>query len=155
MGPPKTLNLPIRRFFFQGLCGICSALALAGSAAAFPTRPIRVVMGFPAGGPLDPHARLLTDRLQTQLGQVIIVDDKAGAGGTVEAQEVMRAAPDGHPLMLANTGAMLIHPALYSKLPYNTLRDFGPVARTAMQPLALQAGLARHSHRDGKRHQEL
>ena len=94
-------------------------------------------MGFPAGGPLDQHARLLTDRLQAQLGQPILVDYKAGAGGTVGAQEVMRAAPDGHTLMLANTGVMVINPALYNKLPYNTLKDFVPVARTAMQPLAL------------------
>ncbi|PUE13388.1 LacI family transcriptional regulator [Limnohabitans sp. WS1] len=111
--------------------------AAMGSAWAFPTKPIRVVMGFPAGGPLDQHARLLTDRLQAQLGQPILVDYKAGAGGTVGAQEVMRATPDGHTLMLANTGVMVINPALYTKLPYSTLRDFVPVARTAMQPLAL------------------
>jgi tripartite-type tricarboxylate transporter receptor subunit TctC len=94
-------------------------------------------MGFPAGGPLDQHARLLADRLQTQLGQPILIDYKAGAGGIVGAQEVMRAAPDGHTLMLANTGVMVINPALYTRLPYSTLKDFVPVARTAMQPLAL------------------
>ncbi|WP_353236712.1 tripartite tricarboxylate transporter substrate binding protein [Limnohabitans sp.] len=116
--------------------GLGLALVL-NSAWAFPTKPIRVVMGFPAGGPLDQHARLLTDRLQTQLGQPVLVDYKAGAGGTVGAQEVMRSAPDGHTLMLANTGVMVINPALYTKLPYSTLRDFVPVARTAMQPLAL------------------
>jgi tripartite-type tricarboxylate transporter receptor subunit TctC len=66
-----------------------------------------------------------------------LVDYKAGAGGTVGAQEVMRSTPDGHTLMLANTGVMVINPALYTKLPYSTLRDFVPVARTAMQPLAL------------------
>jgi tripartite-type tricarboxylate transporter receptor subunit TctC len=126
-----------RRFIFQLAVGLVNALVVTGSAWAFPTKPIRVVMGFPAGGPLDQHARLLTDRLQAQLGQPIIVDYKAGAGGTVGAQEVMRAAPDGHTLMLANTGVMVINPALYSKLPYNTLKDFVPVARTAMQPLAL------------------
>ncbi len=116
--------------------GLALAASL-GSAWAFPTKPIRIVMGFPAGGPLDQHARLLTDRLQAQLGQPIIIDYKAGAGGTVGAQEVMRAAPDGYTLMLANTGVMVINPALYTKLPYSTLRDFVPVARTAMQPLAL------------------
>ncbi|PUE44928.1 LacI family transcriptional regulator [Limnohabitans sp. 2KL-1] len=117
--------------FGLGLAGVL------GNAWSFPTKPIRVVMGFPAGGPLDQHARLLTDRLQAQLGQPILIDYKAGAGGTVGAQEVMRAAPDGHTLMLANTGVMVINPALYTKLPYSTLRDFVPVARTAMQPLAL------------------
>jgi tripartite-type tricarboxylate transporter receptor subunit TctC len=116
--------------------GLGLALAIS-SAWAFPTKPIRVVMGFPAGGPLDQHARLLTDRLQSHLGQTVLVDYKAGAGGTVGAQEVMRSAPDGHTLMLANTGVMVINPALYTKLPYSTLRDFVPVARTAMQPLAL------------------
>ena len=113
------------------------ALGLLGSAWAFPDKPIRIVIGFPAGGPLDQHARLLSDRLQQVLGQTVVIDYKVGAGGTVGAQEVMRAPADGHTLMLANTGVMVINPALYGKLPYGTLRDFVPVARTAMQPLAL------------------
>ncbi|RZJ03018.1 MAG: tripartite tricarboxylate transporter substrate binding protein, partial [Haliea sp.] len=117
-----------------------AALLIAASAtalAAFPEKPIRVVIGFPAGGPLDQHARLLSDRLQAVLGQPVLIDYKSGAGGTVGAQEVMKAAPDGYTLMLANTGVMVINPGLYGKLPYNTLRDFTPIARTAMQPLAL------------------
>ena len=105
--------------------------------AAFPDKPIRVVIGFPAGGPLDQHARLLTEKLQAVLGQPIVIDYKSGAGGTVGAQDVMKASPDGYTLMLANTGVMVINPALYSKLPYATLKDFTPIARTAMQPLAL------------------
>jgi len=117
------------------------AAALFGTSllahAAFPDKPIKVVVGFPAGGPLDQHARLLTDKLQSVLGQPIMVDYKSGAGGTVGAQEVMKAPADGYTLMLANTGVMVINPALYSKLPYATLRDFTPIARTAMQPLAL------------------
>jgi tripartite-type tricarboxylate transporter receptor subunit TctC len=111
--------------------------ASAAAAAAFPEKPIRIVIGFPAGGPLDQHARLLSERLQAVLGQPIIIDYKAGAGGTVGAQEVMKATPDGYTLMLANTGVMVINPALYAKLPYQTTRDFTPIARTAMQPLAL------------------
>ncbi len=117
-----------------------AGLALTAAAQAqqpFPTKPVRVVIGFPAGGPLDQHARLLTDKLQGVLGQPIIVDYKPGAGGAVGAQDVMKAPPDGYTLMLANTGVMVINPALYPKLPYSTLRDFTPVARTAMQPLAL------------------
>ena len=117
-----------------------TALLIAAStfaAAAFPEKPIRIVIGFPAGGPLDQHARLLTERLQAVLGQPIVIDYKSGAGGTVGAQDVMKAAPDGYTLMLANTGVMVINPALYSKLPYSTLKDFTPIARTAMQPLAL------------------
>ncbi|GKT16050.1 tripartite tricarboxylate transporter substrate binding protein [Acidovorax sp. SUPP2522] len=114
-----------------------ACLSVAALAQGFPSRPIRIVIGFPAGGPLDQHARLLTDKLQAVLGQPVVVDYKSGAGGTVGAQDVMKAPPDGHTLMLANTGVMVINPALYSRLPYQTLKDFTPVARTAMQPLAL------------------
>lgn len=121
---------------------LAAITGLAFSAAAqaqqpFPSKPVRVVIGFPAGGPLDQHARLLTDKLQGVLGQPIIVDYKPGAGGAVGAQDVMKAPADGYTLMLANTGVMVINPALYPKLPYSTLKDFTPVARTAMQPLAL------------------
>ncbi|MEK9804146.1 MAG: tripartite tricarboxylate transporter substrate binding protein, partial [Curvibacter sp.] len=87
--------------------------------------------------PLDQHARLLADRLQAALGQPVLIDYKSGAGGTVGAQEVMKSPADGHTIMLANTGVMVINPALYGKLPYATLKDFVPIARTAMQPLAL------------------
>ncbi len=123
---------------FLSLWGLCLvALMPMRGALAFPDKPVRIVIGFPAGGPLDQHARLLADRLQQVLGQPVLIDYKAGAGGTVGAQEVMRAPSDGHTLMLANTGVMVINPALYAKLPYGTLKDFVPVARTAMQPLAL------------------
>jgi tripartite-type tricarboxylate transporter receptor subunit TctC len=98
---------------------------------------VRIVIGFPAGGPLDQHARLWADALARLLGQPVLVDYKAGAGGTVGAQAVATAAPDGHTLLLANTGTMVINPALYRKLPYDTLNSFVPVARTAQQPLAL------------------
>lgn len=117
--------------------GCLTALSALSAQAAFPDKPIKIVIGFPAGGPLDQHARLLTDKLQNVLGQPIIVDYKPGAGGSVGAELVAKSPADGYTLMLANTGVMVINPALYSKLPYQTLRDFVPVARTAMQPLAL------------------
>lgn len=109
----------------------------AYSAPTYPEKPIKIVVGFPAGGPLDQHARLLVDKLQSVLGQPIIVDYKPGAGGGVGAEIVAKSPADGYTLMLANTGVMVINGALYSKLPYNTLRDFVPIARTAQQPLAL------------------
>jgi len=117
--------------------GLAFALASAGVLAAFPEKPVRLVIGFPAGGPLDQHARLLVDKLQVILGQPIIVDYKPGAGGSVGAETVAKSPADGYTLMLANTGVLVINGALYTKLPYNTLRDFVPLARTAMQPLAL------------------
>ncbi|SEA45888.1 tripartite tricarboxylate transporter substrate binding protein [Variovorax sp. YR216] len=119
---------------------IAAALCIAASAAAFaayPEKPIKIIIGFPAGGPLDQHARLLADKLQAVLGQPLIIDYKPGAGGSVGAEMVAKSPADGYTLMLANTGVAVINGALYSKLPYNTLRDFTPIARTAMQPLAL------------------
>ncbi len=125
-------NSPVRAL-------LATALLTLGTlaSAAFPDKPIKVIIGFPAGGPLDQHARLLSDKLQSVLGQPVMIDYKSGAGGTVGAQEVMKSPSDGYTIMLANTGVMVINPALYSKLPYATLRDFAPIARTAMQPLAL------------------
>jgi len=121
------------------LLAACAAVLAAPAAAqtAFPTRPVKILIGFPAGGPLDAHARLLADRLGQLLGQPVIVDYKAGAGGTVGADFVAKSDPDGYTLLMANTGTMVINPAIYPKSPYQTLRDFAPVARTAMQPLAI------------------
>ncbi|OUM03258.1 Bug family tripartite tricarboxylate transporter substrate binding protein [Variovorax sp. JS1663] len=119
---------------------LVAAACLAASAAAlaaFPEKPIKVVIGFPAGGPLDQHARLLSDKLQAVLGQPVVIDYKPGAGGAVGADAVAKSPADGYTLMLANTGVAVINGALYSKLPYSTLKDFTPIARTAMQPLAL------------------
>jgi tripartite-type tricarboxylate transporter receptor subunit TctC len=125
------------RLFSKLLAGSLLALSPLFSLAAWPEKPLRVVIGFPAGGPLDQHARLLSDRLQAVLGQPVVVEYKAGAGGTVGADFVAKSAPDGYTVLLANTGTMVINPALYTRLPYDTLRDFAPLARTAMQPLAL------------------
>jgi tripartite-type tricarboxylate transporter receptor subunit TctC len=103
----------------------------------FPTKPIKLIIGFPPGGPLDTHARVLTDQLQKILGQPVIVDYKPGAGGTIGANEVSKSPADGYTLLMANTGTMVINPFVYTKNSYDTLRDFTPVARTAQQPLAL------------------
>jgi tripartite-type tricarboxylate transporter receptor subunit TctC len=128
----KTLLKTVKRMSAFALC------ALVFSAhAAFPERPIKIIVGFPAGGPLDTHGRLLADKLQATLGQPIIIDYKAGAGGAVGAEFVAKSLADGYTLMLANTGVMVINPAIYPKLPYATLKDFVPIARTAQQPLAL------------------
>ena len=114
-----------------------SFFLLQGVQAAYPDKPIKVVIGFPAGGPLDAHIRLLVDKLQNTLGQPVIVDYKSGAGGAVGAQFVAQSPADGYTVLLANTGTMVINPAIYTKSPYDTLKDFQPIARTAQQPLAL------------------
>ncbi len=117
--------------------GLAAGLLCRPALAAWPEKPIRIIIGFPAGGPLDQHARLLSERLTQALGQQVLIDYKAGAGGTVGAQLVASSPADGYTLLLANTGTMVINPALYPRLPYDLLRDFAPVARTAQQPLAI------------------
>jgi tripartite-type tricarboxylate transporter receptor subunit TctC len=121
---------------------LMAAALLASSLTAFaqsnyPNKPIKLIIGFAAGGPLDQHARLWADKLQAALGQPVVIDYKAGAGGNIGAEFVKLAPADGYTLMLANTGVMVINPALYTKIPYQTLKDFTPIARTAMQPLAI------------------
>ena len=114
-----------------------TAVTAQPARAAFPDKPVKILIGFPAGGPLDAHGRLLADKLQAALGQPVIIDYKAGAGGSVGAEFVAKSPADGYTLLLANTGTMVINPAVYTKLPYQTLKDFVPIARTAQQPLAL------------------
>jgi tripartite-type tricarboxylate transporter receptor subunit TctC len=132
-----TTHMKIDRFLLAAVSFVAVIAAPLSHAQTFPSKPIRLVIGFPAGGPLDQHARLWADKLGTALGQTVVVDYKPGAGGQIGASEVAKAAPDGHTLLLANTGTMVINPALYRKLPYDTLKDFVSVARTAQQPLAI------------------
>jgi tripartite-type tricarboxylate transporter receptor subunit TctC len=121
--------------FALALAALLTPLRLA--AQPFPNKPVKIIVGFPAGGPLDAHGRLLADRLGQLLGQPVIIDYKAGAGGSVGAEFVAKSDADGYTLLLANTGTMVINPAIYPKLPYATLKDFVPIARTAQQPLVL------------------
>ncbi len=114
-------------------------LAIAAGAAhgAWPEKPIRLVVGFPPGGPVDTHARILSEKLQPILGQSIVLDYKAGAAGNIGSDNVAKSAPDGYTLLIANTGQMAINNSLYPKLPYSMPKDFAPVARTALIPLVM------------------
>lgn len=129
-------HIPSRRATLVSLAALVLSTA-AQAQTSFPTKPVKIIIGFPAGGPLDAHARLLADKLGSALGQPVIIDYKAGAGGSVGAEFVAKSDADGHTLLMANTGTMVINPAVYRKLPYDTLKDFVPIARTAQQPLAL------------------
>jgi tripartite-type tricarboxylate transporter receptor subunit TctC len=105
----------------------CSCLAAVGvRAQEFPNRTVRIVVAFPAGGPTDFVARLLADKLKGQLGQNVIVENKAGANGAIGAEYVARGEADGHLLFLTTVGAVAITPHL-AKPNYDTLRDFAPV----------------------------
>jgi tripartite-type tricarboxylate transporter receptor subunit TctC len=105
-------------------------------AQSWPTRPVRMIIAFPPGGPTDLVSRVLAQRLSEQLGQQVIVDNKPGAGGNLAAELAARATPDGYTIFY-NTSAIVIGPALYGKVNYDTLKDFAPVALTASVPMVL------------------
>jgi len=110
---------------------VCAALALTGaqaaSAQAYPTRPVRVVIAFPPGGPTDFVGRLVTDKMSAELGQRVYIENRPGAAGTVGADNVAKADPDGYSLFLTTSGAVTIAPHIQS-VPYDPLRDFAPIA---------------------------
>jgi tripartite-type tricarboxylate transporter receptor subunit TctC len=112
------------------------ALAVPSRAAAFPDRPLKIVVPWPAGGLVDIPARLIADKLQAALGQPVVVDNKVGAGGTIGANLVAKAAPDGYTLVVT-TSAVAINEAMQAKIPFDLLRDFQPVAALAHAPLIL------------------
>lgn len=114
------------------------AVAEHGAAAdVFPVRPLRMLVGYPAGGPNDITARITAEHLSGVLGQQVIVDNRAGAGGTISAAILSQAAPDGYTLGLCANGEMAIAPNLRLKMPYDPLRDFAPVSRVGAGQLAL------------------
>jgi len=112
------------------------ALALAvqaGIAAgqAYPTRPIRVVIGFPPGGGIDIVARTMSPRLSEDLRQPVVIDNRAGAGGVIGTDLVAKSAPDGHTVFFGTIGNLSINPLLHAKLPFDVARDFAPVTHVA------------------------
>ncbi|MFZ4756585.1 MAG: tripartite tricarboxylate transporter substrate binding protein [Burkholderiaceae bacterium] len=121
---------PARRRLVLAAAALPLAGPLHAQQPAWPSRPLRLIVGFAPGGPTDIVARVLAQRLAEQLGQSVIVDNKPGAGGNLAADLGAKAAPDGY-TMFYNTSAITIAPALYGKVPYDTLKDFAPVTTTA------------------------
>jgi tripartite-type tricarboxylate transporter receptor subunit TctC len=120
------------------------ALGIAGSAVAqgdaakkFPTKPIRIVVGYVAGGGNDIIVRVLTPKLSEILGQTVIVDNRPGAQSIIAAEMVAKANPDGYTLLMGPSGPMTMNPAIYSRLPYSPLGDFAPITMIGSFPLIL------------------
>jgi tripartite-type tricarboxylate transporter receptor subunit TctC len=106
-------------------------------AQAFPSKPIRVIVPFPAGGNADVFARMLGARMSESLAQTIIIDNRAGAAGIIGTQAAMKSAPDGYTLLMGTTGTHATNPAVYRKLPYDPIKDFLPVGNFASSPSVL------------------
>jgi tripartite-type tricarboxylate transporter receptor subunit TctC len=113
------------------------AAAQADPAANYPSKTIKIVVGFAAGGGNDIIARIIGQKLQDGLGQTVIIENKVGAGGSLAALSVMAAPPDGYTLLVGASGAMSIIPAISVRPPYATLKDFAPISNLASFPLIL------------------
>ena len=125
------------KFFIRFVLGLFLAVTTSMLwAQSWPTKPVRMIIAFPPGGPTDLVSRVLAQKLSEQLGQQVIVDNKPGAGGNIAAELAARAAPDGYTIFY-NTSAIVIGPALYGKVNYDTLKDFAPVLLTASVPMVL------------------
>ena len=123
---------------------IAAAMALLAAAPLahaqdFPTRPIRIVIAFPPGGPTDYVGRLISERMKAVLGQSVIIENKPGANGTLGAETVAKADPDGHTLFLTTCGAVAVSPHIMS-IAYDPLRDFAPVAAVVTNTTVLAVG---------------
>lgn len=118
-----------RRLVLQaGAAASLPGVALVANAQAWPSKPIRMVVGYPAGGQTDLYARLYGEYIAQQTGQQVLVENKAGAGGSIAAGEVKRAPADGHTLMITISTTMIMNRVLYKSLPYDAEKDFSMVS---------------------------
>src|SRR5215475_3925712 len=109
-------------------------------AQSYPTRTIRLIVPFPAGGPVDVMGRLIAQSLSSSLGQQVIVDNRPGAGSTLAGREAARAAPDGYTLLLGSAATLAIGPALFRDIGYDPIDSFAPVAFMSSVPYVMVAG---------------
>jgi tripartite-type tricarboxylate transporter receptor subunit TctC len=129
----------------QTRCAILVAIAAAAFvaftsvsySAPYPERPVRLIVGFAAGGASDLVARILAQQLSEQMGQPVVVDNRSGAGGNIGADAVAKSSPDGYTLCLATGGTLSINPTLYAHISFDPIRDFAPISRVTEVPQVL------------------
>src|SRR4051794_31503031 len=126
-----------RRQAIAGGGGLLWLAASPAHAQAYPARPIKLIVPYPAGGTTDLLGRLVADQLKSGLGATVVVENKPGAGTTLGAEQVSRSEPDGYTLLMATSTTLAINKTLYKKLPYDPVKDFTPIALVAGVPFAL------------------
>lgn len=131
----------VRRTLLASAAALITGLVTLAPALAqttdFPTKPLRFVVPYPPGGPLDTSARFLAEKVRESLGQPVIVENRAGAGGNIGADQVAKAAPDGYTLVMGAVATHAINPWLFANLPYDPVEDFAPVTVVAAVPNVL------------------
>ena len=128
-----------RRLLF--ILGASAAFSPRAFAQTWPAKPIKIVVPFPPGQSTDILARVMADQLTKALGQQVVVENRPGAGGSIGADVVAKAAPDGYTLLMVTISTHGIAPAIYPKLPYDTQKDFAPIANIGLTPQVLMASL--------------
>lgn len=136
----KTTRRSVTHLFAFSILATAAWLHPA-SAQEWPTRSLRIVVPFPAGGSADVQTRVIADGLSKALGQPVIVDNKPGAGGNIGAAEAAKAAPDGYTLFMATTGTHASNISLYEKLPYDPVKDFAPLTLVTVYPQVVVPGV--------------
>ena len=132
------MHSPIRALLAILALTVVAPAALAQS--TYPSRPIRLIVPYPAGGATDVVARVVAEKMSESLGQPIVVDNRPGAGTMIGASTVARSSPDGYTVLIGDTGTYALNPTLYgARLTYSPLKDFAPVCRTGRVPLILAA----------------
>jgi tripartite-type tricarboxylate transporter receptor subunit TctC len=129
------MRLPRRRFLHLASGAVVvPALPRIACAQSYPSRPITMVVSYPAGGPTDLVARVIAEKMQGLLGRAIVVENVAGGSGTIGAGKVARATPDGYMLNVDNNGSHVLNGALYSSLPFDVINDFAPISQLTTNP---------------------
>ncbi|MDJ0390607.1 tripartite tricarboxylate transporter substrate binding protein [Roseomonas sp. E05] len=126
-----------RRDLLLGAAGLAAPALGLRAEENWPGQPLRLVVPFPPGAANDTLGRAIADQLSPRLGQTVVVENRAGAGGAVGAENVARSPADGYTLLLGHIGTLAVNPAIYPRLPYDVLKDFAPVAMIAMVPNVL------------------
>jgi tripartite-type tricarboxylate transporter receptor subunit TctC len=130
-------GIPMHRRSFWLAAALAATAAGPAAAQQYPTKPVRLVVPFAPGGGTDLVARAIAQRLTEALGQTVVVDNRAGAGGVIGAEYVAKAAPDGYTLLMGTPGGMTINPNLRAKSPYDVAKDFAPISLATISPFIL------------------
>src|SRR5690242_6198948 len=125
----------MKKILFSVFLALCMVQGL--HAQSFPSKPVRLIVPFPAGGGSDVVGRIVALKLSDVLGQQVVVDNRPGAGGSIGTEAAVRSAPDGYTMVLASTSEIAVNPAIYSKLSFDTLKDLTPVAMVATTPMVI------------------
>jgi len=133
------MNTPHRTLLTLAVLASAAPQASAQPSAAYPSKPIRLIVALPAGGPTDILARLIAQPLASNIGQPIVIDNRPGAGGNIGAEMVAKSPPDGYTLLMGTSGPLAINASLYSHIGYDPLRDFDPIILAASAPFVIVA----------------